>query len=308
MIICPDCAAAMCEPDALNCKDCGWKGEKRDGVAVYLSTQDRHDPILREYFENYDRISTDDLRRSILDERYLENQARNLARSIPELRNRRVCDIGCGKGYLAKELVARGAERVTVVDIAMSYLQRMSGEAFGAVIPILANAENLPLADAFDIIVATDIMEHVLNVGSFMYALNRALVVGGAAYVRVPYRESLLSYSPHLDCEYRFVHLRTFNEDTLRVYFESAGFAIDGFKFDGYWLQRPRDFWQSGLLRQRLYQRFQRAATKRLEHYTDVTSWNQLLARMLMVPLEIVIIARKVKRIEKQGKGAYVLR
>ena len=115
MIICPDCATGMCERDSLNCKDCGWKGEKRDGVTVYLSTRDRQDPILREYFENYDRISADDLRSSILDERYLENQARNLARSIPELRNRRVCDIGCGKGYLAKEgliLTAEGVEWV----------------------------------------------------------------------------------------------------------------------------------------------------------------------------------------------------
>jgi SAM-dependent methyltransferase len=305
MIICPDCGASMSEPNVLACTGCGWKGEKTNGVAVYLSTRDREDPILREYFENYDRISADDLRSSILDERYLENQARNLARYIPELRNRRVCDVGCGKGYLARQLVACGAERMTVVDLAMGYLRRMSDEAF---IPVLANAENLPFADAFDIIAATDIMEHVLNVGSFIYALNRALVIGGEAYIRVPYRENLLPYSPHLDCQYRFVHLRSFDVDTLRVYFESAGFVIDGFRFDGYWLQRPQGFWQSGWLRQRLYQRFERVATKRLRHYTDVTSWNQWLARMLMVPLEIVVIARKVHSIEKQGKGAYVLR
>jgi SAM-dependent methyltransferase len=271
---------------------------------VYLSTRDRQDPILREYFENYDHISADDLRSSILDERYLENQARNLARSIPELRNRRVCDIGCGKGYLARQLVARGADRMTVVDISIRYLQRMSEEAF---IPVLANAENLPFANAFDIVAATDIMEHVLNVGSFMYALNRALVVGGKAYVRVPYRENLLPYSPHLECQYRFVHLRSFDVDTLRVYFESAGFAVDGFRFDGYWLHRPQSFWQSGR-RRMVYERFQRLAGKRLHHQTDVTSWNQWLARLLMVPLEVVVIARKVQSIEKHGKGNYVLR
>ena len=304
MIICPDCEAPIAAPDVLICQGCTWKGETRDGVAVYLSTRDREDPILREYFDNYDRISADDLRNSILDERYVENQARNLASYIPELRDRRVCDIGCGKGYLARQLVDRGAAPMTVVDLSMAYLRRMSAEAF---IPVLANAENLPFADAFDIIVATDIMEHVLNVGSFVYALNRALAVGGTAYIRVPYRENLLSYSPHLECEYRFVHLRSFDVDTLRVYFESAGFAIDGFRFDGYWLQRPQRFWQTGW-RQHLYRKFQRAATKRLQHYTDVTSWNQRLARLLMVPLEVVVIARKVQSIQKQGKGAYVLR
>jgi SAM-dependent methyltransferase len=304
MIICPDCAAPLPAADTLLCPHCTWKGEHRDGVPVYLSTGDRQDPILREYFGNYDRISDDDLRSSILDERYVENQARNLASHIPELRGRRVCDIGCGKGSLARQLVGRGASQMTVVDLSVAYLRRLSDEGFVA---ILANAENLPFADAFDIIVATDIMEHVLNVGSFIYALNRALAVGGTAYVRVPYRESLLSYSPHLGCEYRFVHLRSFDVDTLRVYFESAGFAIDGFRFDGYWLQRPQRFWQSGW-RRSLYQQFQAAATKRLQHYTDVTSWKQWLARLLMEPLEVVVIARKVQSIETQGKGAYTLR
>lgn len=66
-------------------------------------------------------------------------------------------------------------------------------------------------------------------------------------------------------------------------------------------------FWQSGW-RKDLYLRFQREATKRLHHYTDVTSWNQRLARLLMVPLEILVIARKVHSIEKTGKGAYALR
>lgn len=306
MIICPDCGGSLPELNTLTCADCGWKGENRDGVAVYLSTRDRQDPILREYLENYDRISADDLHSGILEERYVENQARNLVRQIPELRKRRVCDIGCGKGHLARQLVARGADCVTVVDIAMAYLRRMSDDS--EFVPVLANAENLPFADAFDVIAATDIMEHVLNVGSFMYSLNRALVVGGSAYVRVPYRENLLSYSPHLDCEYRFVHLRSFDADILRLYFEAAGFEVEGLRFDGYWLQRPQRFWQVGRLRQHVYQRFQQAATRRLPHYTDVTLWNQSLARLLMVPLEIVVIARKVKNIEKQGKGAYVLR
>lgn len=304
MMICPDCVAPMTEPDVLACRVCGWKGETRDGVPVYLSTRDRQDPLLREYFANYDDISADDLRESILDERYLENQARNLARCIPTLHNRRVCDIGCGKGILARQLLARGANPMTVVDLSLGYLRRISGGAFH---PVLANAENLPFADAFDIVTATDIMEHVLNVGSFIYSLNRALAIGGTAYVRVPYRENLLPYSPHLECQYRLVHLRSFNVDTLRVYFESAGFTIDGFRFDGYWLQRPQPFWQAGW-RHTLYQRFQRAATTRLTHYTDVTSWNQWLARMLMVPLEVVVTARKVKAIEKQGKGSYALR
>ena len=305
MMICPDCALALSETDLLRCSTCDWQGEMREGIPVYLSRRDRKDPTLKEYLENYRRLSDDDLEKSILDERYIENQAANLASCVGNLEGTEVCDLGTGKGLLAKALLARGAKRVTVIDISLSYLDRL--REVPNIRPILANAENLPFFETFDVVVSTDVMEHVLNVGSFLFALNLEVKKGGVVYIRVPYRESLLRYSTHLGCSYRFVHLRSFNKDTLRIYLEDAGFVIKEFRLDGFNLSTPRKFWMSTGKRSAWYSFFQSTVTRWLSHPTNVTLWNSRLAGLFMPPLEIIAIARKQSRIDKLPNGGFTL-
>jgi SAM-dependent methyltransferase len=296
MLICPDCGVQLSDQEALGCVKCGWQSEVMDGIPVYLSSEDRRDPVLHEYLENYARIADDDLIESIQDERYLEYQAANLAECVRTFPGAVVCDIGSGKGYLARALLDRGLGQLTVVDISVAYLHRLR-ETLG-IRPVLANAENLPFQEAFDVVATTDVMEHVLNVGSFLYSLNRALKTDGRAYVRVPYRESLLGYSPHLGCPYRFVHLRSFDESILRDYFDVAGFEVEGFRYDGFWLDIWRPFWTKTNARKRVIETFLTWARRRLQHPTEITRWKSWLVGIFLRPVEISVIARKVKRLE----------
>jgi 2-polyprenyl-3-methyl-5-hydroxy-6-metoxy-1,4-benzoquinol methylase len=152
------------------------------------------DPATRSYTENYDRIARDDLDAKVMDERYIENLAANFCERVAHVSGSDICDIGSGKGFLVRKLLARGAASVTAVDISSPYLVRLTGQP--GVFPLLANAEALPFVEHFDIVVATDVLEHVLNVGSFLYSVNRALRPNGRFYVRVPHRENLLPYFP----------------------------------------------------------------------------------------------------------------
>ena len=307
MVICPDCGEALGGLEVRTCvASCGWQGESRDGVPVFLSRADRQDPVLAEYLHNYDAVADEDLVRPILDDHYVLNQAANLVSYMGDLKGLEICDLGCGQGQLSKALLERGGPpHITAVDIALSYLRRLT--AVPGVTPVLANAENLPFADAFDIVVTTDVMEHVLNVGSFLYALNRAIRKGGRAYIRVPYRENLLVYSPHLGCNYRFVHLRSFDKSLLRLYMRTAGFEVEGFRLDGFSIYTPREFWMRGLGRKPLYNKLQQAILNRLRHAADVTRWNSRVARLFMRPQEIVVIARKYKAIEKLPESGFSL-
>src|SRR3546814_19104338 len=72
--------------------------------------------------------------------------------------------------------------------------------------------------------------------------INRALVMGGRAAIRVPYREGLLNYSPHRGYGHQFGHLRSFNEDILKIYLEQVGFRIVASHLDGYSPYMPRDW------------------------------------------------------------------
>jgi SAM-dependent methyltransferase len=301
MLVCPTCSAGLSA--SLVCSACGWHGQYRDGLPVLLRETDLGDEITRSYTENYDGIARDDLDAKVMDDRYIENLATNFCQAVELAPGAEVCDVGAGKGYLVRKLLARGAGAVTAVDISLPYLVRLIGQP--GVSPVMANAESLPFVEHFDVLVATDILEHVLNVGSFLYCANRSLRAGGRLYVRVPYRENLLSYSPHFGCPYRFVHLRTYDRPLLRQALEEAGFAVERFWVDGYMPGMTRPIWEHGRLRRKLYRWCEKSLRRRGRHPADTTLRPHGMRRIFLRPTVIVAAARKVQRLMPVDGGGF---
>src|ERR1044071_4243000 len=125
MIVCPDCSAEI--SPALACSSCNWQGRYRDGIPVLMSGAQLSDGVRQSYAENYDRIAADDLQEKIMDPRLVENLAANFSRRVRDVAGAQVCDIGVGKGFLTRGLLARGAASVTAVDISWDYLARLAG-------------------------------------------------------------------------------------------------------------------------------------------------------------------------------------
>jgi SAM-dependent methyltransferase len=305
VLICPDCAARIDAQKPATCRACGWASAAVEEIECFLSRRDRSDPVIAEYLCNYDEIAKDDLHTSFVDERYVENQAKNMMVGARLIAGKSVCDLGAGKGYLIRELLQAGADHVTAVDISVPYLRRFKSEQ--RIRPIVANAENLPFVEEFDTIFCTDVMEHVLNVGSFLYSISRALKPGGRAHVRVPYLENLLSYSPHVGCRYRFVHLRSFDRALLRRAFDEIGFVVERFRLDGFSPGSPQPFWMRRSSRARCYAWLRQLAVRHLEHEMDVTRWPPRLAMMFMRPTTITVTVRKSRRIIPSDANGYRL-
>ena len=243
MVLCPDCMTSL--PELARCPSCGWQPEFRDGVPILLSRSDRDSQAFATYAENYDRIAHDDLSQSIQPARYLEVQADTLCSYLGNLARLDVCELGVGRGLLLDRLLASDAKTVTGVDVSLPYLTRYveaaseNGERLRLAV---ANAELLPYAEAFDLVVASEILEHVLNAGDFLISLHRSLRPGARALVRVPYKEDLRQYARQNGCEYQFVHLRTFTRDSLESMMRTAGFKTVRVYFDGQFgarLRRP---------------------------------------------------------------------
>jgi SAM-dependent methyltransferase len=239
-----------------------------------------------------------------MDPRYIENLATNLCEAIDLPPGAEICDVGSGKGFLVRKLLAHGAA-VTAVDISLPYLVRMVGQP--GISPVMANAETLPFADHFDVIVATDVLEHVLNVGSFLYSMNRALRASGRLYVRVPYKESLLGYSPHCGCPFRFVHLRTYDRPLLRQALEEAGFVVERVWKDGYVSGVPRSVWLRGGLRQKLYRYLESRWRRNGRDPADLTLRRHWVCHFFLRPTVVVAAARKVKNLVPQAGGGFAL-
>ena len=169
----------------------------------------------------------------------------------------------------------------------MPYLERFAGSPGELV--VLANAENLPFRASFDLMIATDILEHVLNVGDFMISLHDALASRGRLVLRVPYKDNMLQYARLNGCDYDMVHLRNFTDGNLRHLLRHTGFVVDHLYYDGFSVWRPRPWATRTRVRPLLHAFADRVAggEQRLERLSP------RVGRLVMEPMVITAVAHR---------------
>lgn len=288
MLICPDCHAKLpASDDMASCSDCSWRIQQRGRVPVYLSASDLADPMFGMYLDNYDQIATDDLHNSIQESTYIAAQAGKIIDYIGNIENLRVCEVGVGQGTLLRLLARQHPADLVGLDISMAYLERLVNEGFRVYV---CNAENLVFDKEFDLMVATDILEHVLNVGDFLIGINRALVAGGRFVVRVPFEENLVQYAQQMGCPYRLVHLRNFTLRGLTQLLGQGGFEVEAVHLDGFHCNYPRPIYPSWIA-----SRARRLIEMNEQWLRGMPALHGMVERALLRPLEVTAVCRKLR-------------
>jgi 2-polyprenyl-3-methyl-5-hydroxy-6-metoxy-1,4-benzoquinol methylase len=136
----------------------------------------------------------------------------------------RVLDYGCGAGASAADLLAAGCD-VTMADVAEEALRRARARAPAAAARQVTEGAPLPFAeDAFDVVWAGEVLEHVADVVGLLAELRRVLRWGGRLLVTTPWHgRVVVATDAHFDP--RSDHLRFFSARTLRTVLADAGFA-----------------------------------------------------------------------------------
>jgi len=186
-----------------------------EGIPVF-STPDR-------FTENYERISADHL--ASLSEhgtnpwiperlwREMEATTIDLIRKYSKP-GHAILDVGVGLGRMLRnfpELRRHG------MDISRGYLK--ASQAAGIDV-CYSRIEDMPYkSGTFDVIVCTDVLEHVLDLHLCCERMLSVLKDTGVLIVRVPVYEDLSRY---LDPEfpYEYVHVRNFDASSIRLLFE----------------------------------------------------------------------------------------
>jgi len=150
-------------------------------------------------------------------------------------------DLGCGAGRHAFEAARRGA-RVIALDMDRAELDQVAaiatamdeaGElpAGASITPAAGDATRMPFPDdSFDIVIASEVMEHIPADQSAMDEVARVLRPGGIAAVTVP------SWLPERICwllsdDYHNVpggHVRIFTRPELEAKMRRAGLQVGG--------------------------------------------------------------------------------
>ena len=112
-----------------------------------------------------------------------------------------VLEVGCGTGALAVAAAARGA-RVVATDISMRWIvvaaKRIAEAGAEGITLVCSSAEHPPFPPgSFDVVVASDVIEHAERQADFVAGCARMLKPGGMLFLATPNRFSL-GLEPHV--------------------------------------------------------------------------------------------------------------
>ena len=152
----------------------------------------------------------------------------------PLRKGMRVLDAGCGNGYYAGEFLKRGC-RVVGVDLSESGVaqaRRQFTQGRFEVVPVDDELLGHLGEDPFDLVISTEVIEHLMWPKKFVAAIYRALKPGGRFVVTTPYHGYLkalaIAASGKADLHYNPLwdggHIKFWSRRTTTVLLEQAGF------------------------------------------------------------------------------------
>ncbi len=142
----------------------------------------------------------------------------------------RILDLGCGDGAFSELILEHAEVTLTAADVAAAALARtqsrprVGGRAECLLVPFDGD---LPLGDnAFDLVWAGEVIEHVADTGRWLSEVRRVLAPGGQLLLSTPNhtrlglaRRGIAAFSPPLGD-----HLHLYNRASLRELLGAFGF------------------------------------------------------------------------------------
>lgn len=129
-----------------------------------------------------------------------------------------ILDIGCGNGWVAASCLPKGHQVISADIGRINPMKAVTKYPSEKHVGLVADAFSLPLKnESIDIIIAAEIMEHVVDPKVFMAELYRCLRPGGKMIITTPYHEKL-EYSLCIHCHQatpRHAHLHSFHEKNI---------------------------------------------------------------------------------------------
>lgn len=115
----------------------------------------------------------------------------------------KILDIGCSSGIFLKDLESLGFKTENLFGVDISETAIKNCKANGIQHCFVMDAQDITLTETFDIIIASDCLEHLEDDKKALENWNSLLKIGGKMYVFVPAFMSLWSYHDEVNMHFR---------------------------------------------------------------------------------------------------------
>lgn len=211
------------------CQESGFVVQSTGRGNLRFFSKGEQNGIYESYESAYEGLAEDDLSTAIYSEEYQRDLALETHSKMGSVAGLEVAELGVGRGFLQREFLRQRPKSLLALDIAEKYVLNSrkiyedSATPSTSFYTAVGNVEFMPFRECFDWVVATDILEHVLNLGNALVRIARSLKPGGHFACRVPLNEALGQYSIYNGQKYEFAHMRFFDGPSLRRQLSEAG-------------------------------------------------------------------------------------
>ena len=161
-----------------------------------------------------------------------------------------ILDLGCGNGSLSRYIAQRG-RNVTGVEPSSSGIKFAQAQESNCTF-IQAGIEDLPyekLEHRFDVVISSEVIEHLLFPRELIRASKRCLKPGGRVILTTPYhgywKNLAIAITGKMDHHFNPLwdggHVKFFSQKTLTTLMEQGGLTQIKFQYSG----RYPYFWKS---------------------------------------------------------------
>ncbi|MFM9824814.1 class I SAM-dependent methyltransferase, partial [Flavobacterium sp.] len=136
-------------------------------------------------------------------------------------RDNKIIDIGCSSGIFLKDLELLGFKTENLFGVDISEKAIANCKKNGIYNAFVMDAQNISLSEKFDIIIASDCLEHLEDDTKAIQNWKGLLKTGGMMYVFVPAFQSLWSVHDEVNR-----HFRRYTNKDLKSKLQNANLTI----------------------------------------------------------------------------------
>lgn len=232
----------------LKCLDCGQHYLVESNIPLMVLPDEEEDLVQSEihkkqgskfdYKEHYkqDAIDFDYFQQRDPGTEHSERRVREFILAHLPKKQGRILDVGCGKAWVAQNCCHTASEVVSLDITPVNVKKALEKYPFKNHRGVVADSLDLPFTEnSFDIVIASEIIEHIVFPERFIENLIHILKPGGVLIVTTPYKEKL-QFILCIHCNRltpRHAHIHSFDEKTLASLYSDKNNANFSYKTFG---------------------------------------------------------------------------